>query len=186
LGELAESLEIEYSEDGHNAAGDLGASQKQQQQQQQVLQPGDFVYEFVPSVARDILSWSGFSDVSSSSSFGTVGTLGTLHTTLGMGTLRAIATLAAAAADDTAAAAAGVSASGGGQQLEALLPTRWMAGDGSCGGASGAGDSSSKLTRLANAEVRDIAAVQVNLEFVTWRYAAVCLMRLLLCMFLAR
>jgi hypothetical protein len=157
---LAESIEIEYSEDGHipPAAAAVGFGATQQQQQQ--LQPGDFIYEFVPSVARDILSWSGLSDVSAASSFGTVGTLGTLHTTLGMGTLCGTATLAAAndAYDPAAAAAAagftGVGVGEGGkQQLDALLPKRWLAGKGGLEGVSASGDSSSKLARLANAEV---------------------------------
>jgi hypothetical protein len=162
LGDLAESLEIEYSQDGHNAPAAAGLAAMRQQQQ---LQPGDFVYEFVPSVARDILSWSGLSEASAASSFGTIGTLGTLHTTLGMGTLLGTATLAAAAAaaagdayDPTAAAAAGLSGAGVGggdkQQLDLLLPKRWMAGKaGAIAGVSASGDSSSKLARLANAEV---------------------------------
>jgi hypothetical protein len=157
LSELTESLEIEYSQDGQSPAAGLAANQ----QQQQMLQTGDFVYVFVPSVARDILSWSGFSDVSTSSSFGTVGTLGTLHTTLGRDTLRATATLAAAG--DESAAEAGLSATAGGNyQLEALLPKRWLAGGGANAGlVSGSGDSSSKLARLANAEVRRAAVAKM-------------------------
>jgi hypothetical protein len=159
LGDLAESLEIEYSQDGCNAPAAAAGIVAMPPQQQQQLQRGDFVYEFVPSVARDILSWSGLSDVSAASSFGTVGTLGTLHTTLGMGTLCGTATLAAAAGDayDPAAAAAGLSGAGVGggdkQQLDALLPKRWLAGKAGSAGVSASGDSSSKLARLANAEV---------------------------------
>lgn len=78
---LTEVLELDYPEDAE-AGGPLAEhSAAAAGEGAGTLQPGDLIYEFVPSMAREILSWSGISNASLSS-FGSVGTLGTLPSTL--------------------------------------------------------------------------------------------------------
>jgi hypothetical protein len=54
------------------------------------------------------------------------------------------------------------------QQLDALLPKRWMAGNAGSAGVSASGDSSSKLARLANAEVSSANALRFFAIYDCW------------------